>query len=90
MMNTYRAVLKGNHLEWRGDSPPEITTGHAVDVEVTVSPGPRHGGGSTTDAGERMAAALEQLAASDAVTEIVDPVTWQREMRRDRRLPGRD
>jgi hypothetical protein len=36
------------------------------------------------NAGERMAAALEKLAASGAVADIEDPVQWQREIRRDR------
>ena len=45
---------------------------------------------ATADAGERMAAALEKLAASNAVADIEDPVEWQREIRRERPLPGRD
>ena len=38
------------------------------------------------DAGERMRAALEKLAASGAVDSIGNPVSWQREERRDRSL----
>jgi hypothetical protein len=37
-----------------------------------------------------MAEALENLAALDAFSEISDPVEWQREIRKDRPLPGRD
>jgi hypothetical protein len=37
-----------------------------------------------------MAEALEKLAASDAFSEISDPSEWQREIRKDRPLPGRE
>jgi putative addiction module component (TIGR02574 family) len=44
----------------------------------------------TVHAGEKMAAALENLAASRVVSGIEDPVVWQKDIRRDRRLPGRE
>ena len=90
MLNTYRAVLKGGRLEWRGDVPPELSAEHEVPVEVTVLRDERPSSSRTADAGERMAAALEKLAASGAVVDIEDPVSWQRELRQDRPLPGRD
>ena len=34
--------------------------------------------------------ALENLAAIGAFADIDDPVEWQREIRKDRPLPGRD
>jgi hypothetical protein len=37
-----------------------------------------------------MAEALERLAAADALSRIEDPVEWQREIRKDRPLPGRE
>lgn len=40
--------------------------------------------------GAKMARALEEIAFSDPPTQIGDPVEWQREIRRDRELPGRD
>ncbi len=87
---TYRAVLKGNHLEWRGEAPPEIATKRAVPVDVTILRDERFSARRAPDAGARMAAALEKLAASRATASIEDPVAWQREIRRDRPLPGRD
>ena len=45
---------------------------------------------ASASAGGRMAEALEKLAASDAFSEISDPSEWQREIRKDRPLPGRD
>jgi hypothetical protein len=40
--------------------------------------------------GAMMAAALGELARIGAVCEIEDPAGWEREIRRDRPLPGRD
>ena len=90
MLNTYRAVLNGSHLEWRGESPPEISGERAVSVEVRVLPDRCLDPSRSPDAGERMAAALGKLAASTAIADIEDPVEWQRNLRRDRPLPGRD
>lgn len=42
------------------------------------------------DRGSRMAASLQRLADCNAFAEIIDPIAWQREIRRDRPLPGRD
>ncbi|MCC3432260.1 MAG: hypothetical protein JGK08_20250 [Microcoleus sp. PH2017_04_SCI_O_A] len=33
---------------------------------------------------------LEKIAASNVFADIIDPVEWQRELRQDRPLPGRD
>ena len=87
---TYRAILKGDRLEWRGETPPEIDTDRAVPVDVTILRDERFSASRRAHAGERMAAALEKLAASRAVASIEDPVAWQREIRRDRPLPDRD
>ena len=87
---TYRAVLRGDRLEWRGEIPPESAREREVPVDVTILRDERFSASRAASAGERMAAALEKLAASRAVASIEDPVAWQREFRRDRPLPGRD
>ena len=87
---TYRAVLKGDRIEWRGEVPPEADRDRAIPVDVTIVRDERFSASRAAHAGERMAAALENLAASQAVAGIEDPVVWQREVRRDRPLPGRD
>jgi hypothetical protein len=86
---TYRAVLKGDRLEWRGEVPPETSSESAVPVDVTILQDERFSASRVANAGERMATALERLAASQSVASIEDPVEWQREVRRDRPLPGR-
>ncbi|HEY52463.1 MAG TPA: hypothetical protein G4N94_03310 [Caldilineae bacterium] len=89
MLATYKAVLKNNRLEWSGGAPILPSPREAVSVHVTilndqiVAP-------KEIAQGKRMAAALEKLAAVQSLTEIADPVAWQREIRRDRALPDRD
>ncbi len=90
MLTTYRAILKGNRLEWPEEPPPEAAEMNAVPVQVTILRDERFSSSRKPNAGERMAAALEKLAASRALADIEDPVEWQRETRRDRPLPGRD
>lgn len=83
-MQTYRAILKGNRLEWTDPGPVDLNPEQPVEVTILDEPP------QPEDRRKRMAEALEKLAASDAFSEISDPVEWQREIRRDRPLPGRD
>lgn len=39
---------------------------------------------------EKLFQIMEEIAASNAFDSIKDPVAWQREQRKDRRLPGRE
>ncbi|MBT3601707.1 MAG: hypothetical protein HOE48_08440 [Candidatus Latescibacteria bacterium] len=82
MADTYRAVLKDDHLEWV-DKKPE--TMHSIDVTVVVHDMPKN-----KPQGEKMAFYLEKLAELGGVSGISDPVAWQKEMREDRILPNRD
>lgn len=43
-----------------------------------------------TERGQQVAAILQELADLGAFSEIEDPVKWQRNIRADRALPGRD
>jgi hypothetical protein len=91
MLNTtFRAVLKGDRLEWSEGRPAEITGDREVPVDVTILHDQRLSASRSKDAGARMAAVLEKLAGSRATAAIEDPVLWQRQIRRDRPLPGRD
>jgi hypothetical protein len=87
MMHTYRAILRGNHLEWLEEAP-EFQTDAPLRVHVTVlepeSPSEIHA------RGHAMAALLEKLAERRTFSMIPDPIKWQRELRQDRVLPGRE
>ena len=40
--------------------------------------------------GQRIKAALQKLAELNTFADIHDPIEWQRQIRKDRPLPGRD
>jgi hypothetical protein len=84
-MRTYTALLHGDRLEWLGEAP-EPQTDAPLRVEVTIVEQGAEGDGR----GPAMAALLEKLAARGTFAAIPDPVTWQREIRQDRALPGRE
>jgi len=83
-METYRAILRGNRLEWTDERPVDVNPEQPVEVTILNEPD------QTSTRRKRMAEALEKLAATDAFSEISDPIEWQREIRKDRPLPGRD
>ena len=86
MQRTYEAVLIGNRLEWKGDAPDPSMEWR---VTVTVLPTPS-GEPASAPNGARVAAAMEKAAAMGGIASIPDPSEWQREIRKDRPLPGRE
>jgi hypothetical protein len=86
MIRTYKALLRGNSLEWIGEAP-ERSEDSPMTVEITV-PEESHPA-EARSRGNEMAAILEKLAESGAISDITDPTAWQRDLRRDRSLPGR-
>lgn len=90
MLNTYKAILKGDRLEWSGEAPELIPEDRPVAVHVTILDEEGVLVPERLSQGQRMAAALEQLAATPALADIADPVAWERETRQDRSLPDRD
>ena len=86
-MRTYKALLRGDRLEWLGEAP-EPQTDAPLSVHVTVLdqelPAEVHA------RGHAMAALLEKLAERRTFSAITDPVRWQRELRQERVLPGRE
>ena len=87
MPQTFRALLRGDQLEWTTQRPTVIPADQPVLVDVTVSEEPFM---TKPQSGRSMAAILEQLAQTGSFAEISDPVEWQRDLRADRSLPGRD
>ena len=84
MLQTYKAILKGNQIEWSDEAPD---ADGPIEVFVTLLPATH----TQPDAGrgQRMADALAQIAAQ-ATLPIDDASAWQREQRADRELPGRE
>ena len=87
MMRTYKALLHGDRLEWLGEAP-EPQTDAPLRVHVTVLE--QEPPAEVRARGHAMAAILEQLAERRTFSAITDPVGWQRELRQDRVLPGRE
>ena len=86
MLEKYRATIHGDTIEWNGDVPDEVARDGIMEVYVT-----RIGETiNTVPNGERAMAALERIAEKGGIRSIVDPVAWQREIRKDRPLPGRE
>lgn len=51
---------------------------------------PRSSEFDAEERGRLLAEALRQLQAANPFKDVTDPVAWQREMRQDRPLPGRN
>ena len=90
-MSTITAILEADadgtlHLPL----PAELRHGK-IKVEAKLEPAP----GEVSDAAEaerqrRLLAIMERIRARNPFKGIDDPVAWQREMRADVKLPGRD
>jgi len=86
MLPTYRAVLRGDHLEWEDEVPEQTANQQRLDVFVTIVSDSLSDGESR---GRRMARALEALAQKGGLSTIGDALDWQRDQREERPLPGR-
>jgi hypothetical protein len=85
MSRMYSAILIGDQLEWKGSGPS-----FRQPVEVTVTVPDEADLLPPEERRRRAVEALEALAALGGFKSIPDPVAWQREIRKDRPLPGRD
>jgi hypothetical protein len=93
MTRTYSALLRGDRLEWTGENPGIADSDRPIAVTVVVDDS-----GETAppaeDEAERWKKAVEALkriaARGTLAAEIPDPVAWQREIRKDRPLLGRE
>lgn len=84
MLKTFRAWLRGSRLEWIGEAPEfgeQMLQVHVTFLDDKLV-------SETKIRGRRMAEILENLAATQTLSDI-DPVLWQQETRQDRSLPGR-
>jgi hypothetical protein len=86
MLQTFKALLVGNRLEWVDEAPN--LSDRPIQVHVTLL---EPDSDSKTNVGSQvMAEILTRLAEINACAEVNDPVEWQREVRRDRQIPNRD
>ena len=86
MLSTYKATLNNNRLEWFEPIPPQLSSS-TVTVFVTILDElpikkPKLSGQKSID--------ILQKIAENGGPGIDDPVTWQREIRQDNPLLGRE
>jgi len=84
MLRTYKAILRGDHVEWI-EKPPERADPVQVHITLLEEETPK----PLRERGRAMADALAELAKRGTFSAITDPVAWQREVRQDRTLPNR-
>ncbi len=87
MPETYKAILRGNKIEWETDAPKFLQKKKPVAVYVTVI---NENDESDLPNGEKMAEALNKIAATGGVATIENASDWQREQRLERNLVGRE
>ena len=91
ILPTYKAILRGDRLEWRGPSRQHPPADRPIAVHVTLLDEPLSEAGVREEGlGARMAAALERLAELHTLADMDDAAAWERATRQDRALPGRD
>jgi hypothetical protein len=70
MFNTYKATLTGEKIEWQGEIPQLLDREQPVDVFVTIL---EENVAQKKSQGEKMAEALEKLAAIQALSDHFKP-----------------
>lgn len=87
MLEKYRAVIEQGRITWQDEVPRELKSSKPIIVDVSpVEPQPK----PKRSNGKKMAAILRKIAETGGISSIKDPVKWQREIRKDRPLPGRE
>ncbi|MBI2861556.1 MAG: hypothetical protein HYX89_01925 [Chloroflexi bacterium] len=88
MLATYKATLKGDRLQWQEDNSRPPSSTQPVQVLVTVLEPAL--ASDVKGRGRRMKEALHRLAVRNTLTDIGDAAQWERDIRQDRPLPGRE
>lgn len=89
MLQTYKAILHGDRLEWRDGPPDTLLEDRPVAVHVTILDDTAPVS-TSPNSGQQLAAVLEQLAQIHALADIADPIAWERDVRSDRALPDHE
>lgn len=87
MLETYKAMLHGDKIEWETDAPKISRSKKPLAVYVTVVD---ETGAVNSSNGEKMAEILRNIAAKGGISSIGDAGEWQREQRRERQIAERE
>jgi hypothetical protein len=88
MLTTYKAILRGDRLEWSDEVPVSAANDTPITVHVTILDDTNMLAQKRLR-GQHMADILAQLASKRTLNSINDPATWERDVRSDRSLPDR-
>jgi hypothetical protein len=79
MLETYKATLQGNKIEWQGEKPKALPLTVSVFVTILEEEKPRR-----KNNGKKMAEVLSKIASLNGETAAIEnPSEWQREQRQD-------
>lgn len=78
----HKAVLSGDAIR-QPDAPPDYEDVPQIQLRRVETEA------EAQERGKRLVLALEKLATLGGIKGIADPSEWQREVRQDRKLPGR-
>lgn len=84
MLETYKAIIHGDKIEWEKDAPQILDEKNSIAVYITVIDEI-----DNLPDGKKMAEVLQTLALKGGISAIENPSEWQREQRRERNLAGR-
>ncbi len=87
MLETYKAVLRGDKIEWETDAPKILEKKKSIAVYVIVIDENKV---SDLPDGKKMAEALDKVASESGVSAIENASDWQRAQRVDRTFAGRE
>ena len=87
MLETYKATLHGDKIEWETDVPTILEKENSVAVYVTIID---ETGATDSPNGKEMAKVLKKLATKGGISAIENASEWQREQRQDRNFVGRE
>ncbi len=92
MKRIYEAILIGDRLEWTGERPEPTLNPQRVTVTVAPVTATSAVPVDLSTSGDRaqLLEALKRVRELNPYRDIADPVAWQREVREDRPLPGRE
>ncbi len=81
MLETYKATIHGDKIEWETDAPIDLRNGKAVEVFITIV---EKKGAEELSNGKKMAEVLNKMAKKGGIKTIENPSEWQSEQRRVR------
>jgi len=87
MLETYKATLRGDKIEWETDAPKILKKEKSVAVYITIA---EEINVSNLSNSKKMAEVLNKIASKGGVSAIENASEWQREQRRERNLAERE